>query len=78
MDPGDELIAGAVGAAEAVADEGEEDVEDSAAVGAEGHGAAEGEFARSRRGGGEEGFFPGFGDLDGEVPGVGCAGFVAA
>src|SRR6185369_16527145 len=23
-------------------------------------------------------FFPGFGDTDGEVPGIGCAGFVAA
>jgi hypothetical protein len=35
VDPGDKLIAGAVGAAEAVADEREEDVEDSAGVGAE-------------------------------------------
>ena len=45
VDPGDELIAGAVGAAEAVADEREEDVEDSAGVGAEGHGAAQGDLA---------------------------------
>ncbi len=34
---------------------------------------------RVRGGGcGEEGLFPGFGDLDGEVPCIGCAGFVAA
>src|SRR5258708_32051817 len=77
VDPGDELIAGAIGAAEAVADEREEDIEDSAGVGAEGHGAAQGDLAGARSGGGEEGFFPGFGDLDGEVPGVGYAGFVA-
>src|ERR1700761_4010973 len=54
VDPRDELIAGAVGAAEAVADEGEEDVEDSAGVGAEGHGAAQGHFAGAGSGGGEE------------------------
>src|SRR5882757_7074240 len=77
VDPGDELIAGAVGAAEAVADEGEEDVEDSVGVGAEGHGAAQGDLASAGSGGGEEGFLPSFGDLDGEVPGVGCTGFVA-
>ena len=78
VDPGDELISGQGGAAEAVADEREEDVEDSAGVGAEGHGAAESDLASARSRGGEEGFFPGFGDLDGEVPRVGCAGFIAA
>ena len=78
VDPGDKLIAVAIGAAEAVADEREEDVEDSAGVWAEGHGAAQGDLAGARSGGGEEGLFPGFGDLDGEVPGIGCAGFVAA
>ena len=78
VNPRDELSAGTVGAAEAVADEVEEDVEDSAGVGAKGHRAAQGDPAGARNGGGEEGLFPGFGDLDGEVPGVGCAGFVAA
>ena len=40
VDPGDELIAGEIGAAEAVTDEVEEDVEDSARVWTEGHGTA--------------------------------------
>ena len=78
VDPGDELSAGAVGAAEAVANEVEEDIEDSAAIGAEGHGTAQGDLAGVGSGRGEEGGLPGFGDVDGEVPGVGRAGLVAA
>src|SRR4051794_3772485 len=78
VDPRDELISAAVGSSEAVTDKREEDVEDSAGVGAEGHGAAEGELACAGSRSGEEGLFPCFGDLDGKVPGVGRAGFVAA
>ena len=78
MDPGDELIAGEIGAAEAVTDEVEEDVEDSIRVWTEGHGAAQGELAGARGWSGEEGLLPCFGDGDGEVPGVGRAGLVAA
>ena len=37
VDPGDELIAGADSAPEAMANETEEDVEDAARIGAEGH-----------------------------------------
>src|SRR5437868_5579001 len=61
-----------------MADECEEDVEDSAGVGAEGHGATKGDLAGAGSRGGEEGLFPSLGDLDGKGPGVGCAGFVAA
>lgn len=78
VDPGDELIAGADGAAKAVADETQEDVKDAAGIGAEGHGAAQGDLSSAGRGRREEGFLPGFGDLDGEVPGIRRARFVAA
>jgi hypothetical protein len=78
VNPGDELIAGSIGPAEAVANEREEDVEDAAGVGAEGHGAAQSDLSGARSCGREEGVFPRFGDLNGEVPGVGRAGFVAA
>ena len=50
VDPGDELVAGADGTTEAVANETEEDIEDSASVWAEGHGAAQGDLAGSRSG----------------------------
>ena len=48
MDPGDVLAAGADGAAEAAADEREEDVEDAAGVGREGHGGAQCNLAGAR------------------------------
>lgn len=78
VDPGDELVARAGGASESEANEGEEDVEDAAGVGAEGHGTAEGDAAGVGELVFEEGRLPVFGHFDGEVPGVGCAGFVAA
>ncbi len=62
MDPGDELPAGAVGAAEAEADEPQEHVERAAVVGAHDDGGAEEDEARAVGGGFlARGVFPGGG-----------------
>ncbi len=77
MNPGDELAAVALFPAEAASDQVGEDREGIAGYGAEGDRGAQSDFAGARSGCGEEGGLPVFGDANGEVPGIGCAGFVA-
>jgi len=73
VDPGDELLAVALGASEAEAGEVGEDGEDTACVGGHDHRGTEADLAGVRGGDGGEGGFPLLGDFDGEGP---CIGFV--
>jgi len=74
--PGDELFAGALGAAEA---EAGEFGEDAACVGTHDHGGAETDLAGVRGWDGGQGLFPAVGYVDGEGPGFGeVGGFVGA
>src|SRR5215468_579747 len=74
VDPGNELRSRALAPSQAKADQRQEPIEHSAAIGTQRQRAAGGDFARDRRGSGEEGLFPPFGDIDRKFQVLGAPG----
>lgn len=78
VDPGDELSSVAVGTTESAIHEIIKDFKDAAGIRAEGDGGSEEDEPSVREFAGEGRCFPGFGDINAEVPGVGGMGFASA
>src|SRR5205823_5725317 len=74
VNPRYKLGAGALWAAQTVANQTQEHIERASLIRTESNGAAHRDLARTRRTRGEKAFFPSFRDVDRKIPGIGSPG----